>query len=95
MRGVKLVKGCLAGRSPAVKQVEAPAEGGYGQSHHYLLDSSSTTCKRRRLCLGIRPNSSGEPRLKEDHEQSQHANKSTQSSTRKEARCVAPTCRSR
>ena len=63
---VKLVKVAMAGRSPTVKQVEAPADGGYGQSHHYLLDSSSTTCKRRRLCLGIRPNGSGEHRPKEE-----------------------------
>ena len=36
--------GEVAGRSPAVKQVEAPACGGVRQSHHYLLDSSAATC---------------------------------------------------
>jgi hypothetical protein len=59
MHGVKLVKGCYGRSFPHCQASRSPADGGHGQSHHYLLDSSSTTCKRRRLCLGIRPNGSG------------------------------------
>jgi hypothetical protein len=50
----------VADRSSAIKQVEAPACGGYGRSHHYLLDSSSTT-RNGGDQLGSAQLGSGEP----------------------------------
>jgi len=47
----------VAGRSPAVKQVQIPACGGALPSLANLLDSSSTTCKGRTQ-LGSRPTGS-------------------------------------
>ncbi len=51
----------LAGRSPAVKQVQVPACGGALPSLANLLDSSSTTCKGRTQ-LGSCPTGSKEPK---------------------------------
>ncbi len=50
----------VAGRSPAVKQVQVPACGGALPSLANLLDSSSTTCKGRTQ-LGRYPTGSKEP----------------------------------
>jgi excisionase family DNA binding protein len=50
----------VAGRSPAVKQVQVPACGGALSSLANLLDSSSTTCKGRTQ-LGRCPTGSKEP----------------------------------
>jgi hypothetical protein len=50
----------VAGRSPAVKQVQVPACGGALPSLANLLDSSSTTCKGGNQ-LGSRPTGSKEP----------------------------------
>jgi hypothetical protein len=51
----------VAGRSPAVKQVQVPACGGALPSLANLLDSSSTTCKGRTQ-LGRCPTGSKEPK---------------------------------
>ncbi len=56
-----MAEGQTPNLSPAVKQFQVPAYGGALLVLANLLDGSSTTCLRRHLCLGVRPNGSGEP----------------------------------